>query len=158
MKHWALSSLVLLGLAFGFVGCKEDPCEDTDCLNGVCASGICICDVGYEDEACRTPSRDKFLHSIWYNNRTCSGISDLLQSKIEAGQGGIAEIRIFNLDSIPDTLHANVRGDTAWIPLQVHGLEYIEGIGVYSNGGVVFEYERVQTGGERSDCIAYFSH
>lgn len=139
-------------------GCKDDPCQDVLCLNGVCVSGVCSCDEGYEGESCGTLSRDKFLHSIWYNNRSCPGATDLLLSKIEVGSSQNQEIRIFNLNSSPDTVTANVSGDTAWIPLQVYGVEYIEGRGIYADGGIVFEYERVETGGGRTDCIAYFSH
>lgn len=147
-----------MGIAFYLSGCKQDPCEEVECLNGTCDSGSCICEPGYEGEDCGTLSRDKFLHSIWNNNRSCPGDADLLLSKIEAGTSQNREILIYNLNVAPDTVRANVNGDTAWIPLQVYGVEYIEGRGIYSDGGIVFEYERVETGGERTDCIAYFIH
>lgn len=157
MRRLRQGLLLVSMMSLALSSCKEDPCKEVECLNGLCSAGTCACDPGYEGSDCGTLARDKFLHTNWYNSRTCPGVSDLMISKVIAGDGAVDEIWVINLDTEPDTIAATVRGDTVLIPLQVHGVEYLEGKGIFSEGDIVIEYDRVLTGGQRTNCIAHFS-
>lgn len=147
----------LLVVALG--GCKPDACESLACDHGVCVDGACNCDAYYEGADCASRSRDKFLGSNWYNSRTCPGVGGiLLVSSIQSAGPTEGNIFITNIHQQGDTVTALVTGNAVEIPIQVYGLEYIEGQGVYSDGDITIDYDIVQTGGQRTGCIAHFDH
>jgi hypothetical protein len=136
---------------------EDDPCEDSVCIHGTCHGGSCVCAPFYEGIDCSTPERDKFLGRSWYNNRICGAVGQLYLSTFEAAASSMEEVRIINVHHPPDTVHGRVHGDTIVVPLQVHGLEYIQGAGFYDGGGITLEYKVISTTSQETSCIAVFS-
>lgn len=149
--------LMLLWLSVGFAGCRsKDTCEGS-CLHGVCNRGTCECDTGYTGTQCDAEERAQFLGGLWYNNRSCVGGTVLLISRIEAASDDIRNLLLYNVHNDPDTVRGSVRGDTLFVPIQVHGFDYIQGQGFASGGGVTLDYKIITTTGVETPCIAQFS-
>lgn len=134
--------------------CKPDPCEDITCVHGQCVEGQCICDPYYEGQDCSTESREKWLGSNWYNSRICPSGGMYWVSKVEAAGSHAGAVLMTNVHQAPDTVQAQVKGDTLTVPIQVYGVEYIEGEGFYTQGTITLEYRIIQTGGGETACTA----
>jgi hypothetical protein len=145
--------MICCGLA-----CKPaDPCDNLQCQYGTCTEGACVCEPYYEGTTCEVESRAKFLGSNWYNSRTCPGDNIFTVSKFQTHTANAGAISITNLHQDPDTVLAQVNGDTVTVPMQVHGFEYVEGTGFYSDGAITVEYTIIETGGGETNCIAHFT-
>lgn len=146
-----------IGLIFAtilFTACKEDACKDNNCQEGICVEGVCACADGYEGENCDAEARLKFLNAAWVNTSICQSNATVLSTSIEPSPANIDRVRIQGLMQSSDIVEASVQEDSLKIEIQVYGTAYVEGLGILNDSTLTIQYDVIQTGGEREDCVS----
>lgn len=149
--------LALLYIGCFSFACKND-CKDVSCVHGTCVDHSCDCEAYYEGPDCNVESRYKFLGQNWRNTNFCGPNGSFWTARIEASPTNVGAVTILNLNQGSDTLSGEVRLDSIFIPQQTYGVQYLQGSGYFDQATVTIAYDLIQTGGQRTHCIALLSH
>jgi len=113
MKRILTFGFLMCSLAFFFMDCSSDPCDDIFCNNGACIDGtcennICNCEAGFEGEFCDSVVRDRYIGS-WSGPNTCdldleeAMLPDSIFIVISENADNIAAVDLLlNLDDLGD--------------------------------------------------------